>query len=188
ENANYLIYTHDRKGNFTSLNRAGEIITGYSREEAVKMNIAQVVAPEFLEAARTMTTRKVVGERPSTYELDIIAKNGRRVTLELSTRLIMRDGVAVGVQGLGRDISERRQAEASLHNTVSLFASTFESTADGIIVMSLDGQIVTCNKKFVEMWNVPPKIIEDKDGLQLVKFLVERLIDPSGFVESLDRL
>ncbi|MBN8124832.1 PAS domain-containing protein, partial [Vibrio vulnificus] len=35
ENANDLIYTHDLNGNFTSINRAGEIITGYSREEAV---------------------------------------------------------------------------------------------------------------------------------------------------------
>ncbi|MCV5246998.1 PAS domain S-box protein, partial [Escherichia coli] len=34
ENANDLIYTHDLNGNFTSINRAGEIITGYSREEA----------------------------------------------------------------------------------------------------------------------------------------------------------
>jgi PAS domain S-box-containing protein len=45
EYANDLIYTHDLQGNFTSLNRAGERITGYSRAEALKMNIAQVVAP-----------------------------------------------------------------------------------------------------------------------------------------------
>ena len=95
------------------------------------MNISEVVAPEFLEAAKTIIARKVAGDRPSTYELEIIAKDGRRVILELSTRLIIQDGVSVGVQGLGRDISERRHAEISLHNTVSLFASTFESTADG---------------------------------------------------------
>jgi PAS domain-containing protein len=33
ENANDIIYTHDLQGNFTSLNRSGERITGYSREE-----------------------------------------------------------------------------------------------------------------------------------------------------------
>uniref|UniRef100_UPI0019D470E6 PAS domain-containing protein n=1 Tax=Vibrio vulnificus TaxID=672 RepID=UPI0019D470E6 len=43
ENANDLIYTHDLNGNFTSINRAGEIITGYSREEAVRLNISEVV-------------------------------------------------------------------------------------------------------------------------------------------------
>ncbi len=89
ENANDLIYTHDLLGNFTSLNRAGELITGYSRDEALQMNIGEVVAPEFIEAAKTMTAKKVDGEKPSTYELEIISKNGRRVTLELSTRLIV---------------------------------------------------------------------------------------------------
>src|SRR5207245_1546145 len=83
ENANDLIYTHDLDGNFMSLNRAGEIITGYSREEALRMNIADVVAPEFLEAAKKMTGPKIDGERPSVYELEIIAKDGRRVILEL---------------------------------------------------------------------------------------------------------
>src|SRR4029079_8264444 len=34
ENANDIIYTHDLAGNFTSLNRSGELLTGYSREEA----------------------------------------------------------------------------------------------------------------------------------------------------------
>ena len=80
------------------------------------MNIAQVVAPEFLEAARTMTAQKMADERPTTYELEIISKDGERVTLELSTRLIVSpEGLPVGVQGLGRDITARRQAETSLH-------------------------------------------------------------------------
>jgi PAS domain-containing protein len=36
ENANDIIYTHDLNGNFTSLNRSGERITGYSRDEAMQ--------------------------------------------------------------------------------------------------------------------------------------------------------
>ena len=124
ENANDLIYTHDLNGNFTSLNRAGEIITGYPREEVLRMNIADVVAPEFLDAARTMTTRKADGERPKAYELEIISKGGNRVTLEISTRLIVTDGLPVGVQGIGRDITDRRQAEEklryyALHDTLT---------------------------------------------------------------------
>jgi len=51
ENANDIIYTHDLAGNFTSLNRSGEKITGYSREEAMKMNIVDVLAPEYLITA-----------------------------------------------------------------------------------------------------------------------------------------
>src|SRR5690349_11716482 len=58
ENANDIIYTHDLRGNFTSLNRSGERITGYSREEAVRMNVAEVIAPEYLDLAREMTLHK----------------------------------------------------------------------------------------------------------------------------------
>ncbi|MDQ3129668.1 MAG: PAS domain S-box protein, partial [Acidobacteriota bacterium] len=114
ENANDLIYTHDLQGNFTSLNRAGEMITGYSREEALKINISKIVAPDFLETARRMTARKVGGDIPTTYELEILTKNGHRVSLELSTRLILQNGIPVGVQGIGRDITERKKAEESL--------------------------------------------------------------------------
>lgn len=186
ENANDLIYTHDLMGNFTSLNRAGELITGYSREETLRMNIGQVVAPEFLEAAKTMTARKLKGEKPTTYELEIIAKDGRRVTLELSTRLIVSpDGLPLGVQGLGRDITERRETERSLHKALSLFSSTFESTADGIVVMGLDRQIVTCNQKFIEMWNVDQAIIDSKDGPRLIAYVASQLKDPDELLENL---
>jgi diguanylate cyclase (GGDEF)-like protein/PAS domain S-box-containing protein len=119
ENANDLIYTHDLQGKFTSLNRAGERITGYSRDEAVNMQISQVVAPEYLDYAMRMTMRKLEGEVPSSYELEIIAKGGHRVMLELSTRLIYQNGQAVGVQGIGRDITSRRLAEDQLlHNAL----------------------------------------------------------------------
>ncbi|MFZ1702303.1 MAG: PAS domain S-box protein [Pyrinomonadaceae bacterium] len=189
ENANDLIYTHDLTGNFTSLNRAGELITGYSREEALGKNIAEVVAPEFIDLARAMTARKVESERPTTYELEIVAKQGHRVTLELSTRLmISSDGMPIGVQGIGRDITDRRKTEDSLHRTISLFASTFESTADGIVVMGLDKGIVTCNQKFIEMWAVDDAIITDSDGQKLIDLIAGKLSDAGPFLKNIEKV
>lgn len=118
ENANDLIYTHDLAGNFTSLNKTGERITGYTRGEAGSLNIAQVIAPEHLALAREMMTRRS-GEvdEATVYELDIIAKDGRRVPLEVSTRLVYQNGEPCGVQGIARDIAERKHTEAKLlHN------------------------------------------------------------------------
>ncbi|MBC8030933.1 MAG: PAS domain S-box protein [Pyrinomonadaceae bacterium] len=114
ENANDIIYTHDLAGNITSLNRSGETLTGYSREEAARMNIADVLAPEYLPVARQMMARKADEQTPTVYELEIVTKTDRRVRLEVSTRLILQDGRAVGVQGVGRDLTERKHSEEAL--------------------------------------------------------------------------
>jgi PAS domain S-box-containing protein len=114
ENANDLIYTHDLAGNFTSLNRSGEKLTGYSREEALRMNIADVVAPDYLSIARQMMGHKTDTDGSTVYELEIVTKAQRRLRLELSTRLIRREGQAVGVQGVGRDLTERKRSEEAL--------------------------------------------------------------------------
>jgi PAS domain S-box-containing protein len=114
ENANDIIYTHDLAGNFTSLNRSGEKITGYSREEAVRMNIVDVLAPAYVAVARQMIAQKTDDNVSTVYELEIIAKSGRRVRLEVSTRLIYHDHKAVGVQGVGRDLTERKRSEEAL--------------------------------------------------------------------------
>ncbi|HEX8634759.1 MAG TPA: PAS domain S-box protein [Pyrinomonadaceae bacterium] len=117
ENANDLVYTHDLAGNFTSLNKTGERITGYTREEAAALNIAQIIVPEHLALARRMMERKASVDEATVYEVDIIAKDGRRVPLEVSTRLVYRNGQPVGVQGIARDIAERKHTEAKLlHN------------------------------------------------------------------------
>ena len=127
DNANDLFYTTDLKGNFTSFNKIGELITGYSYEEAVKLNIADVIAPECLEFARRMTVRKLKGEPPTTYELNIIAKDRRRITMDVSTRLIYQNEQPVGVQGIARDITVRKLDEAALRESENKYRSLIES-------------------------------------------------------------
>ena len=143
DNANDIVYTHDLAGRFTSLNRAGERITGYTRAEALELNLSQVVAPEYVALAREMIRRKLSGDAEgSTYELEIIAKDGRRVPLEVSSRLIRRDGEAVGVQGFGRDISERRQALETLRASEERFRALVENSADAIVLVDAQGLVL----------------------------------------------
>ena len=129
ENANDIIYTHDLQGNFTSLNRSGERITGYSREEAVKMNVADVIAPEYLNLAREMIAHKASEKVSTVYEIDIITKHGRRVRLEVSTRLILSDGKPVGVQGIARDLTERKHSEEALRESEAFLAQQAQREA-----------------------------------------------------------
>jgi len=117
ENANDIIYTHDLAGNFTSLNRAAERLTGYRRDEALHMNVADLVVPEHLERSRQMIAAKLTGTRTPAYELDIRTKAGQRLTLEVSTQLICEAGQPIAVQGIARDVTERRKLEAQLRQS-----------------------------------------------------------------------
>ncbi len=145
ENANDLIYTHDLAGNFTSLNKAGERITGYTRDEAMKMNIAEVVVAEDLERARQMIAHKAEQDVSTVYELAIAAKDGRRVALELSTRLIYSEGQPTGVQGIARDITERKRGEAALSESERRFREMLENIQLVAFMLDTEGNVTFCN-------------------------------------------
>ncbi|QYO65227.1 PAS domain S-box protein [Leptolyngbya sp. 7M] len=179
ENANDLIYTHDLKGNFTSLNRAGERITGYTREEALRMNIFQVVAPDSINAARQMTLQKLRDNNPTTYEISIIARDGREVLLELSTRLIFEKGVPVGVQGIGRDITERRRASEALKDSEQRYRQLGEGISHQVWTADRSGNLDYVNAKMLEYFKKPSD--------QLVGTGWQRFIHPDDLEECIRR-
>lgn len=122
ENAHDIIYSHDLNENYTSINNAGEKITGYTREEVLALSLDAIVAPEYLDKAREMLRRKLAGDDVTAYELEIVAKDGRRIAIEANTKLVFHDGVPVGVQGIARDVTERRQLEDQLRQSQKMEA------------------------------------------------------------------
>jgi PAS domain S-box-containing protein len=122
ENANDLIYTHDVDGNILSFNKAAERTTGYAQEEARNLHVRDLVAPEHRGFAMEMTRRKLEGAPTTTYELEIVSKDGRRVPLEVSTRILYEEGRPVAVQGIARDVAERKRAQAALERQADRLA------------------------------------------------------------------
>jgi two-component system, cell cycle sensor histidine kinase and response regulator CckA len=114
ENAHDIIYTQDLSGNYTSMNAAVEPITGYTRDEALTMNLAHLIAPDHLERARQAIIGKLVGESVTAHDLEMIAKDGRRIAMEVNIAVILQGGVPVGVQGIARDVTARKKLEARL--------------------------------------------------------------------------
>lgn len=117
ENARDIIYEHDLQGQYTSSNKAGEQITGYSLAEILTLNMADVVAPEYLNDARNMIRQKLAGQSITTYEVEVLAKDGRRIAVEVNTSLVLQDGIPTGVQGIARDVTERKQLEDQLRQS-----------------------------------------------------------------------
>ncbi len=150
ENANDLIYTHDLEGRFTSLNRAGEEISGYSRIEVQKIHITDIILPEYLETARVMIERKIDQKITTFYELEILTKNKRRLTFEVSSRLIYENGKPVGVQGIARDITERKRSQKILREREEWMRAIFNASRDGIIIEN--GTAITdVNNSFIKL-------------------------------------
>jgi len=112
ENANDMIYTRDLHGYFTSVNGMGERLTGYTREELLRMSLEQLFSPEYLHLrAAEVVKRQGEAALSAAEELEFIRKDGARVFVEVSSRLIYENGRPTGVQGIARDVSERKRAE-----------------------------------------------------------------------------
>ena len=114
ENASDFIYTLDMHGHFTTINKTGERLLGYARDELVCMKLTDIMPPESLTHSRQMRITQEAGTAWATYEVEVITKDNQRVPLEVSTQLIYREGKPVGVQGIGRDMTERKLAEEAL--------------------------------------------------------------------------
>lgn len=114
ENARDAIYVHDLQGNYVRINHAAERLSGFSREEIIGHNFTEFVAPDHIRHVRDSFCSKLATEGETTYEVDVIAKDGRRVPIEVSSRAIYENGVLVGVQGMARDITERKMAQDTL--------------------------------------------------------------------------
>ena len=114
ENSRDAIYVHDLNGRYTSVNRAAEDLSGYTREEIIGKHYSNFVLPAHLKAVRENFCRKLDVPLETTYETQIACKNGTRKPVEVSSRMIYRNGEPAGVQGTVRDITERKRAQRAL--------------------------------------------------------------------------
>lgn len=141
ENANDIIFTTDLAGYFTSLNKIGELTTGYTREEAKEINFTQIVVPEHRKLISRMFKQRLEFDKSARYEAEITTKNGRRVCLEINSRLIVEDSKAVGVQGIARDISQNKRAAEHLRKSEQ-YQNLFRHANDAILIFEPENEII----------------------------------------------
>jgi PAS domain S-box-containing protein len=93
------------------------------------------------------------------------------------------DGSIKGVIGSALDITKQKSTEKELEKSVSLLQATLDSTADGIMVLDHDGNIVAYNKKFLETWKIPESMTSSANRDALLSFVLDQVKDPGGFVQ-----
>jgi two-component system, cell cycle sensor histidine kinase and response regulator CckA len=110
ENANDIIFTIDADSRFTSLNGAAELLLGYRRGELLDKTVLSIIAQESLADAKRVLQAHRDGDCTTAVERYLVlAKNGKRLLLEVSTRSVSEQLQFVGVQGIARDITERER-------------------------------------------------------------------------------
>ncbi len=146
EGASDIVYTLDREGRFTSINPAVEKILGYTPAELQGQRLSDL-SPDFATPCET----RLVGEAHRRYELALPARDGRTVHLEINSQTLFQNDQPSGVQGVARDITARKQAEAALRDSEQRFRDLFDNAPLGIYRTTPDGRILAANAALVQM-------------------------------------
>lgn len=115
QDSNDAITFQDLEGNILAWNQGAEIIYGYSQAEALSMNIVDTVPKEYHEEARGFLASLKRGELVTNLETKRKHKDGRIIDVWLTnTKLTDDKGKLTGIATTERDITQRKQSEASL--------------------------------------------------------------------------
>lgn len=105
EHSSEIIYTHDLQGNSIFINKAGEQLIKYTREELANINFRQIISPECVEVVWQTIERMLADRKQSNYETVMVSKEGQRIPFSVTMHLVYKEGNPVGVQGIARNLN-----------------------------------------------------------------------------------
>jgi PAS domain S-box-containing protein len=131
------------------VNPAFVAMSGYARDELLGKDRLITNPAGSEETIRALHRRAVAGETVL-LETESLSKDGLRFDLELRGVPIQHCGVP-HVLYIGRDISERKRAEAGLRASEEQYRSIFNATTDALVLRDRQARIVDVNPAFLEM-------------------------------------
>lgn len=162
----YSVSVHDGLPVSTLHGQGCEAITGFSPEEyAADPDLWFRMIPEEDRPGVLDTAERILNTTaPLTIEHRIHHKDSIvhwvRNTLVPHFNL---EGALVNYDGIIIDITERNLAERNLAKSVSLLEATLDSTADGILVVDMEGAVTSYNKKYLSLWDISEAVAADKN-------------------------
>ena len=107
------VYIHDFEGNFIDANPAALNLLGYKKEEILSLNLTSLISQDQIsKVLETIEEIKETGSQKEVTEYKLRRKNGEYLYVETKGSVICCDGKPYAVQGVARDITERKKMEA----------------------------------------------------------------------------
>ena len=216
--ANAPIIVWDPQFRITTFNHAFEHLTGRKAKEVLGKQLDILLPDPYLATTMDLIKKTMEGERWDSVEIPILHKKGGiRTVLWNSASIFGSDGkTIVSTIAQGQDITDRKKieseykmraseyaklnltlkeeirhrelADTNLKKTLSLLNASFESTADGILVIDMEGRITGYNQNFMNMWNIPKDLLESGENKTVIKYVLPQLKNPEEFLTSTKEL
>jgi diguanylate cyclase (GGDEF)-like protein/PAS domain S-box-containing protein len=171
---------------FLAVNQAAVELYGYASDEFLTMTINDIRPPDAIPALLADLESNPAGHRMDS-QWTHRKKDGQVIVVEVASRPLVFDGRLARIV-LANDITRRLEAEAETRRSLSLLRSTLESTADGILVVDRQGKVVSCNRRFAQIWEVPAELLAAGDDAALLASVLDRLADPRAFLDKVHAL
>ena len=116
-----LMIVHDRRGRVTTINRSGEQITGYLRDELRMLDPGWIFGTEYVGHIMEMLTEGA-DSAPRSFRGEFVPRKGSPVPVDVHVRVLVGDGQVVGATSIARDLSERDRLENELRQAQKMEA------------------------------------------------------------------
>ncbi len=137
-NAAILLFTTDLEGRFTSLNQYGLLNLGYTPQEILGLKVIDIVVPEYRDLVNSKIIEKLKGVDITTYNIEVLDRQGKKLCIELNTRLIFAGEHPIAIQGAGRDITEQKQIQEALEASEQKFRTLAEDSTAIVYIIKGD--------------------------------------------------
>jgi diguanylate cyclase (GGDEF)-like protein len=98
------------------------------------------------------------------------------------------DGAPTHALVLLVDQSAERRMEDEREGLLAELQATLEATADGILVTNAAGGILAFNRRFGELWGMPPDLLQQRDDAAVKAWMARMVTEPEGYAQRLHAL
>ncbi|MBI5938516.1 MAG: PAS domain S-box protein [Betaproteobacteria bacterium] len=163
--ASDAILIHGLNGRFVEVNDIACQRLGYSREELLELGPAGIDTPEFANRVAERT-RQLRTTGQLVFESAHVAKDGRIIPVEISSRLIEFGGQRAALS-IARDITERKATEAALRQNREATDALINATTESAVLMAVDGNVLAINRIGAKRLKSTPEAIVGRNVYEL---------------------